>query len=73
MALTDFAEGAPVRRYNVVIGHTDRDVGARTSVNEDVPRMPALANLSALQIGIETGGPQPPLEGRIYFRGIPQC
>jgi galactarate dehydratase len=66
MALTDVAEGEPVRRYNVVIGHADRNLPAGAWVNESVLRMPAPPDLGALPVGTEAGEPRPALEGYTF-------
>ncbi|OZI51341.1 galactarate dehydratase [Bordetella genomosp. 4] len=66
VALTDIAEGAEVRRYNVTIGYANRDLPAGSWVNENVLTMPAARGLDDLPMATHTPAAQPPLEGYTF-------
>ncbi|MBT0570121.1 galactarate dehydratase [Curvibacter sp. CHRR-16] len=54
VALVDLPQGSEVRRYNVIIGHTNQDIPAGGWVNEQRLIMPAARSLEGLP------APQPP-------------
>lgn len=56
VALVDLPQGSPVRRYNVVIGHTSQAIAAGAWVNEQRLTMPAARSLLDLPL------PNPPAE-----------
>ncbi|GHD62127.1 galactarate dehydratase [Thalassobaculum fulvum] len=63
VALVDLAAGAPVRRYDVVIGHAVNAIPAGCWVNEFKLRMPEPPALSNLPVATRRPEPLPPLEG----------
>jgi len=65
VALDDIAAGAPVLRYNVVIGRALRDIPAGSWVHERLLEMPAAPALDHLPIATRTA-PLPPLEGYTF-------
>jgi len=66
VALVDLPAGAPVLRYNVVIGHTTRDVPAGSWVHERLLEMPAARSLEGLPIGTARGPALAPLESYTF-------
>ena len=63
VSLTDLAEGDPVLRYNVVIGHALKAIPRGGWVHERLLRMPAARELDGLPIATVTPPAMPPLEG----------
>jgi galactarate dehydratase len=63
VALADIAEGAPVTRYNVAIGHAARAIPAGSWVHEQLLAMPAARALDGLPIATVRAPDLPPLEG----------
>ena len=63
VALVDIAAGAPVLRYNVAIGHAERDIPAGSWVHERLLRMPDARGLDDLPIATRRPEPLSPLEG----------
>ncbi len=61
--LVDIAEGAPVRRYNVVIGTALRQIPAGSWVHERLLQMPQARSLEGLPMATAKSAPMPPLEG----------
>jgi galactarate dehydratase len=66
VALVDIAEGAPVRRYNVVIGHAAQVLPAGSWVNERRLVMPAPPPLDGLPIATSNAPLAPPLTGHTF-------
>ncbi|TWG82118.1 galactarate dehydratase [Cupriavidus gilardii J11] len=66
VALVDLEEGAPVLRYNVVIGYTLKPLPRGSWVNERVLRMPTAPGLDKLPIGTRGAQSLPPLEGYTF-------
>ncbi len=66
VALVDLDEGAPVLRYNVVIGYTVKPLPRGSWVNERVLRMPSAPKLDALPIANRVPPALPPLEGYTF-------
>ena len=66
VALTALPAGSEVRRYNVVIGRTVKDMPAGSWVNERVLEMPAARSLEGLPVGTVTAPMQAPLEGYTF-------
>ena len=66
VALVDIAEGAPVRRYNVVIGHANEAIRAGSWVNEALLAMPEAPALDRLPIATRGRWTEPPLEGHTF-------
>jgi galactarate dehydratase len=66
VALVDLAEGEPVLRYNVVIGHALRPIPAGSWVHERLLRMPAARDLQNLPIATAGHEPLPALEGHTF-------
>jgi galactarate dehydratase len=66
VALGDIAEGAPVRRYNVVIGTAAQALPAGSWVNEQRLVMPAPPALEGLPIATNNASPGPALEGHTF-------
>ena len=66
VALVDLAAGAPVLRYNVVIGRANRAIAAGSWVHERLLEMPAARPLEGLPIATVKPAPQPPLEGYTF-------
>jgi galactarate dehydratase len=66
VALVDIAEGAEVRRYDVVIGRADRAIGAGSWVHEKLLRMPAPRGFDDLPVATVRRAPQPPLTGHTF-------
>jgi galactarate dehydratase len=63
LALAALPAGSEVRRYNVVIGHTVKDLPAGSWVNERVLDMPAARSLEGLPISTVATPKQVPVEG----------
>ncbi len=63
LSLVDIAAGAPVRRYNVVIGHALRELPAGSWVHERVLQMPPARPLTGLPMATVRPEPLPALEG----------
>jgi galactarate dehydratase len=66
VALTDIAQGAAVRRYNVPIGYALKDIPAGSWVHERLLKMPDARGLDNLPIATVKRAPQPPLEGYTF-------
>ncbi len=66
VSLADIAAGAPVKRYNVVIGTASRDIPAGSWVHERILEMPQARSLSGLPIATVKPRPLPPLEGHTF-------
>lgn len=66
VALTDFAEGDPVIRYNVVIGYALKALPRGSWINEHVIRMPSPPELDNLPIATAVPPPMPPLDGYTF-------
>jgi galactarate dehydratase len=66
VALCDFAEGDPVVRYNVVIGHAACALPKGSWVSEKVLRMPPARGLDDLPVATRLGNPVEPLEGYTF-------
>ena len=63
VSLVDIAKGAPVRRYNVVIGYAAQALPAGSWVNEQRLIMPTPPALEGLPIATNNAPLIPPLEG----------
>ena len=63
VGLVDIAKGAPVRRYNVVIGYAAQALPAGSWINEHRLVMPTPPALEGLPIGTRNAPLAPPLEG----------
>jgi galactarate dehydratase len=66
VALVDIAEGAPVRRYNEIIGAAAQPILAGEWVDEARIRMPAAPELGKLELATGTPAPQPSLDGYTF-------
>ena len=66
VALADIAEGAPIRRYNEVIGTAAKPILAGEWVDEARIRMPTPPELDKLELATAVPAPQPPLEGYTF-------
>jgi len=66
VSLVDIAQGAPVRRYNVVIGTALRDIAAGSWVHERLLQMPQARSLEGLPMATVRLPPLPPLEGHSF-------
>ncbi|WP_114972478.1 galactarate dehydratase [Rhodoferax ferrireducens] len=66
VALLDLAAGAPVRRYNVVIGHTLRAIPAGAWVHERLLQMPDARELTGLPMATVKPPAMAPLEGYTF-------
>ena len=66
VALVDIAEGAPVRRYNVTIGHASKPIPAGSWVHERLLALPAARSLDDLPIATVRPAPAAPLEGYTF-------
>jgi galactarate dehydratase len=66
VALVDIAAGAPVRRYNVVIGRAARAIAAGSWVHERLLEMPAARSLEGLPIATVKGPVLAPLDGHSF-------
>src|SRR5450830_560878 len=66
IALIDIAEGAPIIRYDVVIGYAVRDIEQGSWVEDSVVRMPPPRELDALPVATRIAPPQPPLTGYTF-------
>ncbi len=69
VALIDLAEGEPIVRYDVTIGHATRDIPRGSWVEESVVRMPPARSLDNLPIADRAPPDAPPLEG-YTFKGF---
>jgi galactarate dehydratase len=66
VALVDIADGAPVRRYNVVIGYAARALPAGSWINEQKLVMPTPPALEGLPIATNNAPLAPALEGYTF-------
>lgn len=66
VALADIAEGAPIRRYNEVIGTAAQPILAGEWVDEARIRMPMPPALDKLELSTHVPAPQAPLEGYTF-------
>ena len=66
VALIDLAAGAPVMRYNVVIGQALRDIAAGSWVHEGLLEMPEARELVGLPIATLKPPAMPALEGYTF-------
>ena len=66
VALIDLAAGAPVMRYNVVIGQALRDIAAGSWVHEGLLEMPEARELAGLPIATLKPPAMPALEGYTF-------
>ncbi len=66
VALTDLAEGAAVRRYNVTIGYALKPIAAGSWVHERLLKMPDARGLDHLPIATVKPEPQPALQGYTF-------
>jgi galactarate dehydratase len=66
VALVDLAAGAPVRRYNVVIGQALRDIAAGSWVHEGLLHMPEARELVGLPMATVKPLPLPALDGYTF-------
>src|SRR6187549_2129712 len=66
VALVDLAAGAPVLRYNVVIGRAASAIAAGSWVHERLLEMPAARSLEGLPIATVKREPLPALEGYTF-------
>ncbi len=63
VALEDITADAPVRRYNVTIGHALKAIAAGSWVHERLLKLPAARELTGLPVATVRPAPQAPLEG----------
>lgn len=63
VALVDITAGTPVRRYDVPIGHAQRDIPAGSWVHERLLKMPEARGLEGLPIANRKAVAQAPLDG----------
>jgi galactarate dehydratase len=63
VALVDIAEGAPVRRYDVAIGHALKAIPAGSWVHERLIRLPAARELEGLPMATVAAPAAAPLAG----------
>ena len=66
VALVDLPQGSVVRRYNVSIGETLKDLPAGSWVNESVLHMPPARSLEALPLATHAAPVQPALDGYTF-------
>jgi galactarate dehydratase len=66
VALVDLPAGAPVLRYNVVIGRAARAIAAGSWVHERLLEMPAARSLEGLPIATVEPPALPPLQGYTF-------
>ena len=66
LSLLDIAAGAPVLRYNVVIGTALRDIPAGSWVHERILQMPRARALTGLPMATVKPEPMAPLEGYTF-------
>jgi len=66
VALADLAKGAPVRRYDVVIGYAKEALAAGSWVNEARLEMPAAPGLDDLPVATRADSPGPALDGYTF-------
>ena len=67
VALTDLEEGAPILRYNVVIGHASRFISKGSWVEESMVRMPTACGLDTLPVCTKKSVAGPPIEGHTFL------
>ncbi len=66
VSLVDIAAGAPVRRYNVVIGTALRDIAAGSWVHERLLQMPQARSLEGLPMATQAAPDLPRLDGHTF-------
>ncbi|HET9024496.1 MAG TPA: galactarate dehydratase, partial [Burkholderiaceae bacterium] len=66
VALVDIPEGAPVRRYNVTIGHALAAIAAGSWVHERLLAMPEARALEGLPVATGVSRPLPPLDSYTF-------
>jgi galactarate dehydratase len=67
IALADFAEGDPIRRYDVVIGYAARDIPKGSWIHEGLVRMPPARELDNLPVATHIPEKIEPLEGYTFM------
>jgi galactarate dehydratase len=66
VALAPIAQGAPIIRYNVTIGHALRDIEQGQWIEESLVGLPPARTLDNLPVSTRAGEPLPPLEGYTF-------
>jgi galactarate dehydratase len=66
VALVDLPEGAPIVRYDVVIGHAVRDIPQGSWIEESMVSLPPARDLNNLPIATRVPAAQRPLEGYTF-------
>ncbi len=66
VALVDIAEGAPIRRYGVVIGFANAPIARGSWVHEGVTRLPEAPSLTNLPMATAVPEAQPELSGYTF-------
>ena len=66
ISLVDLAEGAPIIRYDVVIGYALRAIPQGSWIEESLVRMPPARELQGLPISTRLPQPAEPLEGYTF-------
>jgi len=66
VALVDIAKGAPVRRYNVVIGYANEPLRAGSWVHEALLSIPEAPPLHRVPVATRAEWNEPPLEGYTF-------
>jgi galactarate dehydratase len=66
VALAAIAQGAPIVRYNVTIGHALQDIAPGQWIEESLVGLPPARALDNLPVGTRAGEPLPPLEGYTF-------
>ena len=67
VALADLTEGAPILRYNVVIGHASCSIPKGSWVEESMVRIPPACGLEHLPACVEPPRQEPPIEGHTFL------
>jgi galactarate dehydratase len=66
IALVDIAEGAEIRRYDVVIGYAERDIAQGSWIDESLVRMAPARALDGLPMATRAAPAAAPLEGYTF-------
>lgn len=66
VALSDIAQGEPIRRYGEVIGNAVRDIVRGSWVEESLVSLPRAPALERMELATRVPAPQPPLAGHTF-------
>jgi galactarate dehydratase len=66
VALVDIPSGAPILRYDSIIGYAEGNIAKGSWVHEERMRLPTAPSLDGLPLATSVPAPMPPLEGYTF-------